>query len=74
MQQTTTFVAVPNELLVEGKVSPVEVPTVRGLAEAYVDNTTELGIANSRLRRIKEWNEMQQKIHENSKMESLNNK
>ena len=58
------FVAVPNDLLAPLTVKPVEVPTVRGLADAYVDNTINLGLANKRLQLIKEWSEGQKKIHE----------
>ena len=58
------FVAVPNDLLVPLTVKPVDSPTVRGLADAYVDNTINLGVANRRLQMIKEWSEGQKRIYE----------
>ena len=58
------FVAVPNDLLVPMTVKPVEKPTVRGLADAYVDNTINLGIANKRLEMIREWSDGQKRIYE----------
>lgn len=62
--QETMFIAVPNDLLMQLPVKRVETPTVRGLADAYVDNTIQLGIANKRLELIKKWNTEQRAVHE----------
>ena len=63
------FVAVPNDLLTPLKVEAVEKPTVRGLADAYVDNTINLGLANKRFQLIREWSEAQRKIYQEDKNE-----
>lgn len=61
------MLAPPSELLQEGDISSVEVPTVRGLASAYIDNTTQLGIVNERLRKIREWVSLQKEVYEGRK-------
>lgn len=59
----TVFIAIPNELLEHHPISRVENPSVKGLAEAYIENTMQLGNANTRLNRIKEWNDEQKRIY-----------
>lgn len=69
-QQTkVTFIAVPKTLLVKGVVVPVKDPTVAGLAEAYVDNTIQLGIVNDRIEKIEQWSNQQQQLHEQGNMD-----
>ena len=47
-------------------IESVTEPTVRGLAEAYIDNTLQLGLANRRLESIRQWQEDQRGVYENT--------
>ena len=57
---------IPASLLMPLPIESVAEPTVRGLAEAYIDNTLQLGLANRRLENIRQWQEDQRGVYENT--------
>lgn len=60
------MVEIPASLLMPFKIESVTEPTVRGLAEAYIDNTLQLGLANRRLESIRQWQGDQRGVYENT--------
>ena len=57
---------IPASLLMPLPIESVTEPTVRGLAEAYIDNTLQLGLANRRLESIRQWQDDQRGVYENT--------
>ena len=72
VQQQTMLVEIPSVLLTPLPIKAVEEETVGGLAEAYIDNTLYLGLANRRLERIKQWQERQRDIYERQQHKNPN--
>ena len=66
------LVEIPSVMLVPLPIKAVEEETVGSLAEAYIDNTLYLGLANRRLERIKQWQERQRDIYERERNKSPN--
>lgn len=60
------MVDIPASLLMPFQIESVTEPTVRGLTEAYIDNTLQLGLANRRLESIRQWQEDQRGSYENT--------
>lgn len=60
------MVEIPSVLLSPLPIKAVEEDTVGSLAEAYIDNTLHLGLANRRLERIRQWQERQRDVYENT--------